>query len=226
MQFTDSDEPVVTEEDPSKEVEKSEKSQVLETKLSGDDADCGSVLDVSGKSSDFSVPNGSEGSVEGLYMNLVELECLQLKIASPSLTGLPLNKLMALKELELCKVPPRPSAFPLLSEIAGLKCLTKLSVCHFSFRYLPPEIGCLKKLEYLYLSFNKMRSLPTEITYLNALISLKVTNNKLVELPSGLSSLQRLETLDLSNNRLSSLGCLELDSMHNLQKLNLQIFPI
>ncbi|KAF5943325.1 hypothetical protein HYC85_017402 [Camellia sinensis] len=93
-------------------------------------------------------------------------------------------------------------------------------------RYLPPEIGCLKKLEYLDLSFNKMRSLPTEITYLNALISLKVTNNKLVELPSGLSSLQRLETLDLSNNRLSSLGCLELDSMHILQKLNLQIFPI
>lgn len=258
MQVTDSDEPVVTEEDPSKEVEKSEESQVLETNLSGDDAVCGSVLDVSGKSLDFSVPNGSEGSVEGLYMyknvfnliprwlgglrklktlkffgnevnifptefrNLVELECLQLKITSPSLTGLPLHKLMALKELELCKVPPRPSAFPLLSEIAGLKCLTKLSVCHFSIRYLPPEIGSLKKLEYLDLSFNKMRSLPTEITYLNALISLKVTNNKLVELPSGLSSLQRLETLDLSNNRLSSLGCLELDSMHNLQKLNLQ----
>ncbi|GMP61727.1 hypothetical protein CsSME_00024080 [Camellia sinensis var. sinensis] len=230
MQVTDSDEPVVTEEDPSKEAEKSEKSQVLETKLSGDDADCGSVLDVSGKSLDFSVPNGSEGSVEGLYMyknvfnliprwlgglrklktlkffgnevnifptefrNLVELECLQLKITSPSLTGLPLHKLMALKELELCKVPPRPSVFPLLSEIAGLKCLTKLSVCHFSIRYLPLEIGCLKKLEYLDLSFNKMRSLPTEITYLNALISLKVTNNKLVELPSGLSSLQRLET--------------------------------
>ncbi|KAL7179623.1 hypothetical protein ACSBR1_042928 [Camellia fascicularis] len=71
------------------------------------------------------------------FRNLVEPECLQLKITSPSLTGLPLHKLMALKELELCKVSPRPSAFPLLSEIAGLKCLTKLSVCHFSIRYFP-----------------------------------------------------------------------------------------
>ncbi|RVX21828.1 hypothetical protein CK203_001144 [Vitis vinifera] len=68
-----------------------------------------------------------------------------------------------------------------------------------------------------------MKSLPTEISYLSALISLKVANNKLVELPSGLSSLQRLENLDLSNNRLTSLGSLELVSMHNLQNLNLQI---
>lgn len=156
------------------------------------------------------------------FRNLVGLECLQVKLSSPGLNGLPLHKLRGLKELELCKVPPRPSAFPLLSEIAGLKCLTKLSVCHFSIRYLPPEIGCLNNLEDLDLSFNKMKSLPTEISYLSALISLKVANNKLVELPSGLSSLQRLENLDLSNNRLTSLGSLELVSMHNLQNLNLQ----
>lgn len=68
-----------------------------------------------------------------------------------------------------------------------------------------------------------MKSLPTEISNLNALISFKVANNKLVELPSGLSALQRLENLDLSNNRLTSIGSLELDSMHNLQKLNLQV---
>ncbi|GMY27305.1 mitogen-activated protein kinase kinase kinase a [Fagus crenata] len=156
------------------------------------------------------------------FGSLVGLECLQVKISSPSFGGLPLNKLESLKELELSKVPPRPSAFPILGEIAGLKCLTKLSVCHFSIRYLPPEIGCLNNLEYLDLSFNKMKSLPTEISYLNALISLKVANNKLVEIPSGLSSLQKLENLDLSNNRLTSIGALELDSMHNLQKLNLQ----
>ncbi|GMP94161.1 hypothetical protein CsSME_00043712 [Camellia sinensis var. sinensis] len=53
MQVTDSDELVVSEEDPSKEVEKFEKSQVLVTNLSGDDVDCGSILDVSGKSLDF-----------------------------------------------------------------------------------------------------------------------------------------------------------------------------
>ncbi|KAM3754955.1 hypothetical protein ACB098_02G002000 [Castanea mollissima] len=156
------------------------------------------------------------------FESLVGLECLQVKISSPSFGGLPLNKLEDLKELELSKVPPRPSAFPILGEIAGLKCLTKLSVCHFSIRYLPPEIGCLNKLEFLDLSFNKMKSLPTEISNLNSLISFKVANNKLVELPSGLSTLQRLENLDLSNNRLTSIGSLELDSMHNLQKLNLQ----
>ncbi|XP_062169022.1 uncharacterized protein LOC133875048 [Alnus glutinosa] len=154
--------------------------------------------------------------------NLLGLECLQVKISSPGFGGLPLRKLEGLKELELSKVPPRPSAFPILSEIAGLKCLTKLSVCHFSIRYLPPEIGCLHNLEYLDLSFNKMKSLPTEISYLNALISLKVANNKLVELPSGLSSLQKLENLDLSNNRLTSIGSVELGSMRNLQNLNLQ----
>ncbi|XVF66601.1 hypothetical protein PTKIN_Ptkin10aG0050600 [Pterospermum kingtungense] len=153
---------------------------------------------------------------------LVGLECLQMKISSPGFDGMVLSKLKGLKELELSRVPPRPSVLSLLNEIAGLKCLTKLSVCYFSIRYLPPEIGCLKNLEYLDLSFNKIKTLPVEINYLNDLISLKVANNKLVELPSGLSSLQRLENLDLSNNRLTSLGSLELSLMPNLQTLNLQ----
>ncbi|KAL6971671.1 hypothetical protein U1Q18_031351 [Sarracenia purpurea var. burkii] len=170
MQLLNSDETVVTEEGCSKEVEIPKKSKVLEGNLSGDNADHDSDLDVSGKCLDLSIPNGSEDSVEGLYVyknvfnliprwlgglrslktlkffgnelnlfptefrNLVELECLQVKISSPSLSGLPLHNLKSLKELELCKVPSRPSSFPLLSEIAALKCLTKLSVCHFSIR--------------------------------------------------------------------------------------------
>ncbi|XP_028789169.1 uncharacterized protein LOC114745182 [Neltuma alba] len=156
------------------------------------------------------------------FGNLTGLECLQMKISSPGIGGLPLHKLKGLKELELSKVPPRPSAFPILTEIAGLKSLSKLSICHFSIRYLPPEIGLLKKLEYLDLSFNKMKTLPSEISYLNGLISLKVSNNKLVELPSTMASLSGLENLDLSSNRLTSLGPLELGSMHKLQNLNLQ----
>ncbi|GKV43730.1 hypothetical protein SLEP1_g50984 [Rubroshorea leprosula] len=154
--------------------------------------------------------------------DLVGLKCLQVKIPLPGFSGLALSKLKGLKELDVSRIPPRSSVLMLLSEIAGLQCLTKLSVCHFSIRYLPPEIGCLKNLEYLDFSFNKIKSLPAEITYLSALISLKVANNKLVELPSGLSLLQRLENLDLSNNRLISFDSLELGLMHNLQTLNLQ----
>ncbi|KAL8188832.1 hypothetical protein R6Q57_029587 [Mikania cordata] len=156
------------------------------------------------------------------FGNLVNLERLQVKISLPGLSGLPLQKLKGLKELELSKAPPRPSAFPLLADVMGLERLTKLSVCHFAIRYLPSEIGCLTCLEYLDLSHNKMKNLPAEITNLCALITLKVANNKLVEVPSKLSSLQRLEHLDLSNNRLKSLGSLELDLMHNLHRLNLQ----
>ncbi|XP_042489073.1 uncharacterized protein LOC122069186 [Macadamia integrifolia] len=154
--------------------------------------------------------------------NLVDLECLQVKVSSPSLSGLSLHKLKALKNLELCKIPPRPSAFPILSDIASLTSLTKLSVCYFSIRYLPPEIGCLAKLEFLDLSFNKLKKLPIEVTSLTSLKSLKVAHNKLDEIPSTLSSLQRLESLDLSYNRLASLGSLNLAVMHTLQKLNLQ----
>ncbi|XP_043692278.1 uncharacterized protein LOC122642764 [Telopea speciosissima] len=154
--------------------------------------------------------------------NLVELECLQVKVSSPSLSSLSLHKLKALKELELCKIPPRPSAFPTLSDIASLTSLTKLSVCYFSLRYLPPEIGCLVKLEFLDLSFNKLKKLPNEITSLNSLKSLKVAHNKLDEISSTLSSLQSLESLDLSYNRLNSLGTLNLAVMHTLHKLNLQ----
>ncbi|KAF5184900.1 Mitogen-activated protein kinase kinase kinase yoda [Thalictrum thalictroides] len=157
--------------------------------------------------------------------NLMELQSLQVKISSPGISGLSLQKLKALKEIELSKVPPRSSVFPLLmSKIANanLKCLKELAVCHFSIRYLPPEIGCLSTLQDLDLSFNKLKSLPQEITSLDALRSFKVANNKLEELPIGLSLLQRLETLDLSNNRLSSLGSLELVSMKNLKKLELQ----
>lgn len=68
------------------------------------------------------------------FGNLTGLECLQMKISSPGIGGLPLHKLKGLKELELSKVPPRPSAFPILTEISDLKCLTKLSICHFSIR--------------------------------------------------------------------------------------------
>ncbi|POO02074.1 Serine/threonine protein kinase [Trema orientale] len=221
----------------------------------GDDE---SVLDVSGKSMEFSVVESPDEAVQGLYLyknvfnlipkevgtlgrlrtlkffgneinlfpseigSMVGLEHLQVKISSPGFGGLPLHKLKGLKELELSRVPPRPSAFPILSEISGLSCLTKLSICHFSIRYLPSEIGCLKNLEYLDLSFNKLKSLPKEISNLSVLISLKVANNKLVELPPSLSSLQRLENLDLSNNKLTSLGSLELSLMQNLQNLNLQ----
>ncbi|KAK8661435.1 hypothetical protein V6N13_091039 [Hibiscus sabdariffa] len=216
------------------------------------------VLDVSGKSLEFSILGDSKESVDGLYLyrnvfnlipksvgafsrlrnlkffgnefnlfpaevgGLVGLECLQVKISPPGFNDMSLSKLEGLKELQLSRIPRRSSVLTLLSEISGLKCLTKLSVCHFSIRYLPPEIGCLKTLEYLDLSFNNIKSLPIEISYLNDLISLKVANNKLLELPSGLSSLQRLENLDLSNNRLTSLGSLDLSLMHNLQTLNLQ----
>lgn len=156
------------------------------------------------------------------FGSLVGLECLQLKVSALGLNGLSFTRLKGLRELELSKAPPRPSVLTLLSEIAGLKSLTKLSVCHFSVRYLPPEIGCLHNLEYLDLSFNKLKSLPTEITYLKTLLSLKVANNKLLEVPPGLSLLQRLKNLDLSNNRLTSLGSLELGLMRNLQYLYLQ----
>ncbi|KAL2922779.1 Protein lap4 [Bienertia sinuspersici] len=221
-----------------------------------------SVVDVSGKNLDLSLPlfdADANNSADGLYVyrnvfnlipkslgnfggrlkrlkffanevnlfppevrDLVELQSLQVKISSIGVNGLPFSELKALKELELSRMPLRSSGFPILAEISALKCLTKLSVCHFSIRYLPPEIGCLSNLEYLDLSFNKLRSLPKEISKLNALLSLKIANNKLVELPDGLSSLQRLENLDLSRNRLTSLGLLELSSMQNLRKLNLQ----
>ncbi|GAB2294674.1 hypothetical protein Dimus_028870 [Dionaea muscipula] len=156
------------------------------------------------------------------FEDLVGLESLQIKVSPIALNGLKSHKLKTLKELELSKVPPRPSALPILSEIVGLKCLTKLSVCHFSIRYLPPEISYLTNLEHLDLSFNKMRSLPKEIGSLSALISLNVANNKLMELPADMSFLQRLENLDLSTNRLTSLANFEIRLMHNLHNLNLQ----
>lgn len=68
--------------------------------------------------------------------SLVGLECLQVKISPPGMNGLALHKLEGLKELELSKALRRPSVFPLLGEIAQLKCLTRLSVCHFSIRYV------------------------------------------------------------------------------------------
>ncbi|CAA6658612.1 unnamed protein product [Spirodela intermedia] len=154
--------------------------------------------------------------------DVLELEKLQVKLSWPGFSGIPFRKLTALKELELSNASARSPAFSILTEIIGLTCLTKLSICHLSIRYLPPEIGFLKKLEELDLSFNKLKSLPNDLSELNSLKLLKVSNNKLVDLPSGLSCLQRLENLDLSNNRLTSLGSLELSSMHSLHYLNLQ----
>ncbi|KAJ4895253.1 Leucine-rich repeat protein kinase family protein [Raphanus sativus] len=158
--------------------------------------------------------------------NLVDLEYLQVKISSPGFgDGLAWDKLKGLKELELTKVPKRSSsALTLLSEISGLRSLTRLSVSHFSIRYLPAEIGCLKSLEYLDLSFNKIKSLPDEISYLTSLMFLKVAHNRLIELPSVLALLQNLESLDVSNNRLRTLDPLDLSVMPSLQILNLQVY--
>lgn len=259
MRDEESRETAIAEDGCSEEHEKSEKSEdASAASLVGDGADYDSVLDISGRSLDFSLSTEPDESIRGLYIyknvfslippwlgrhenlktlkffsneinlfpdevkDLDELECLQLRISSPGLNGLDLHKIKALKELELRRVPPKASAFPSLNGIAGLKFLRKLSVCHFSIRYLPPEIGCLKSLEYLDVSFNKMKSLPNQISYLNSLVSLKVNNNRLLELPSSLSSLQRLEILDLSNNGLTSLDSLKLDLMHNLRQLNVQ----
>ncbi|KAF3785702.1 cAMP-dependent protein kinase type 1 [Nymphaea thermarum] len=153
---------------------------------------------------------------------MTELERLQVKVSSPEFGGFELQKLKELKELELCRAPPRPSAVSILCGLANLSCLTRLSVCHFSIRYLPPEIGSLRKLECLDLSFNKLKSLPDDIAELTSLKSLRVACNKLVGLPVRLSSLDKLETLDLSNNRLSSLQPLKLSSMQSLRLLDLQ----
>lgn len=70
------------------------------------------------------------------FGNMTRLERLQMKVSSPGIGGLPLHKLKGLKELELSKGPSRPSAFPILTEIAALTCLTKLCICHFNIRFV------------------------------------------------------------------------------------------
>ncbi|KAK8936882.1 hypothetical protein KSP39_PZI012297 [Platanthera zijinensis] len=154
--------------------------------------------------------------------DLTQLESLQVKVSLPGLSAISLQKLGSLRDLELCRVPPKLTAFSLLGDISSLKSLTKLSICHFSIRYLPPEIGCLKKLEELDLSFNKLKNLPDDLADLVSLRSLRLANNKLVDLPPGISSLRSLERLDLSNNRLTSLSSLKFNSMDALRYLNLK----
>ncbi|KAG0458383.1 hypothetical protein HPP92_023540 [Vanilla planifolia] len=155
-------------------------------------------------------------------VDLAELESLQVKVSLPGISGISLQKLKSLRELELHRVPPKLKAFSIFSDVSGLKCLTKLSICHFSIRYLPPEIGCLKRLEELDLSFNKLKNLPDALAELVVLKSLRVANNKLVDLPPGISCMRCLESLDLSNNRLTSLAAINLTSMEALCYLNLQ----
>ena len=178
MQVSNSDERSPEAEETLEKPEESEPSN-SPALTSGDcsGADDESVLDVSGKSMDFSIAESSlvdgrdeESGFRGLYFyknvfnlipksvgtigrlrtlkffgneinifppeigNMVGLENLQVKISTPGFGGLQLGKLKGLKELELSKVPPRPSAFPILGEIASLKSLTRLSVCHFSIR--------------------------------------------------------------------------------------------
>lgn len=76
------------------------------------------------------LPTDSSGELDGL-------ESLQVKVSAPRVSGAPLRRMQALKELELSMVPPRPSSCSILAEVAALKCLTKLAICHFSIRYVP-----------------------------------------------------------------------------------------
>lgn len=76
------------------------------------------------------LPTDSSGELDGL-------ESLQVKVSAPRVSGAPLRRMQALKELELSMVPPRPSSCSILAEVARLRCLTKLTICHFSIRYVP-----------------------------------------------------------------------------------------
>ena len=78
------------------------------------------------------------------FGNLTGLESLRMKISVPGIGGWPLHKLKGLKELELSKVPPCLSSLPILNEIVGLNCLTKLSICHFSIRLVLLSSICFK----------------------------------------------------------------------------------
>lgn len=168
MQVPDSEETAPVNPQSPEEPEISDSSSAVDDSATAEDD---SVLDVSGKSLDFSIGENSGDAVGALYLyknvfnllpksvgrlkrlrtlkffgneinlfsssefgNLVGLECLQLRLSSPAFDGLPLHKFKGLKELELSKVPSRSSAIPILSEIASLNCLTKLSVCYFSIR--------------------------------------------------------------------------------------------
>ena len=75
--------------------------------------------------------------------DLDALQSLQVKVSAPRVSGAVLRRMRALRELELSMVPPRPSACSILVEIAGLKCLTKLTICHFSIRYAHLHTLCL-----------------------------------------------------------------------------------
>ncbi|CAM6037021.1 unnamed protein product [Sphagnum compactum] len=154
---------------------------------------------------------------------LQELEHLYLKMSPSRLGSLPpLGKLSGLRALELHQAPTPPSAATLSRDIAQLHSLTRLSICHFSLSWIPPEIGSLGNLEELDLSFNKLKALPQEFARLKALKSLRVASNKLVELPSQLAALVNLINIDVAHNRLTSLQSLGLLSMTSLRSLNAQ----
>lgn len=154
---------------------------------------------------------------------LTELEEVCLKMSPTGLGSLPpLGKLSGLRALELHQTPVPPSSATLTRDIAQLRSLTRLAVCHFSISWIPAEISSLKNLEELDLSFNKLRSLPKDIAGLTALKSLRVASNKLVELPSELSALPNLSSIDVAHNRLTSFHSLVLQSMTSLRALNAQ----
>ncbi|KAG6582336.1 Dynein regulatory complex subunit 7, partial [Cucurbita argyrosperma subsp. sororia] len=89
--------------------------------------------------------------------NFVGLECLQVKLSSLGFGGLSLHKLKGLMELELSKIPPKPSSFSMLkpsSRIGYLNALISLRVANNNLVELPPGLSSLQKLENLDLSRN------------------------------------------------------------------------
>lgn len=73
---------------------------------------------------DFLELENVEDSAESLLAskvgNLTTFECLQMKISSLGIGGLPLRLLQGLKELKLSKGPPKMSTFSILTKISGL----------------------------------------------------------------------------------------------------------
>jgi Leucine-rich repeat (LRR) protein len=145
------------------------------------------------------------GSTMRSLSSLVELERLELKATSRTVSNLPPNmeELVNLTDLdlsenEITEIPPA---------LTGLLALRRLNLSDNKISAVPVAVAKWTCLESLNLSRNQLTVISTDLCALTTLRRLFVNNNLLAEsaLPSAIQGLSSLETLQASNNALTDI---------------------
>lgn len=158
-------------------------------------------------------------NIEQIHSSINELQFLkELSFINNSLKSLP-PEIGELDSIKILKVSNN-SLTELPDEISLMKSLEELWIISNNLATVPLSIGSLTRLKKVELCFNNISEFPEGFTNLDSVEMLCLDNNLLDSLPGTIGKMKSLKIFDLEANNLETLPE-EISNLTNLTKLDL-----